>query len=211
MKYMIFYLFFNLSIYLIYSKSCGVSSIYTPKGQSSPIVIYSARIQSSEYKFTVMSQQHFSSLQVNNEENVLTDKITGEMWFTDKATAKDKNTKNVLNLCRNLHLDNTKARLYNSPNVSSKYSSDSMPKNLSLRIKSNTSFLQIDKAENIVKESKDELMLDRLNQEVEQELEASMKPLQKNDEYEALNNEANLERMESTNNNVLNQDNIIFG
>ncbi len=211
MKYMIIFFLFSLTISLVLSKSCGVSSIYTPKGHSTPVFIYSARIQRAEYKFTVMNQQLSSSYQVNNEENILTDKITGEMWFTNKSTAQDKNTKNVLNLCRNLHLDNIRAKIYNTTPITSKYSSETMPKNLSLRTRPMSSFLQINKTENIVKESGDEVMLDRLNQEVEQELEASMKPLQKNDEYEALNNEANVERMEKNNNNVLNQDNIIFG
>jgi len=208
---MIIFFLFSLTISLVLSKSCGVSSIYTPKGHSTPVFIYSARIQRAEYKFTVMNQQLSSSYQVNNEENILTDKITGEMWFTNKSTAQDKNTKNVLNLCRNLHLDNIRAKIYNTTPITSKYSSETMPKNLSLRTRPMSSFLQINKTENIVKESGDEVMLDRLNQEVEQELEASMKPLQKNDEYEALNNEANVERMEKNNNNVLNQDNIIFG
>jgi len=188
---MIIFFLFSLTISLVFSKSCGVSSIYTPKGHSTPVFIYSARIQRAEYKFTVMNQQLSSSYQVNNEENILTDKITGEMWFTNKSTAQDKNTKNVLNLCRNLHLDNIRAKIYNTTPITSKYSSETMPKNLSLRTRPMSSFLQINKTENIVKESGDEVMLDRLNQEVEQELEASMKPLQKNDEYEALNNEAN--------------------
>jgi hypothetical protein len=211
MKYIIIIFLFSLTISVVFSKSCGVSSIYTPKGHSTPVIIYTARVQRAEFKFTVMNQQLSSSFQVNNEENILTDKATGEIWFTNKTTAKDKNTKNVLNLCRNLHLDNIRAKLYNTSTVSSKYSSDAMPKNLSLRTRTMSSFLQINKTENIVKESSDEIMLDRLNQEVEQELEASMKPLQKNDEFEALNNEANMERVEKNNNNALNQDNIIFG
>jgi hypothetical protein len=155
-----------------------------------------------------MNRQHFDAMKVENEENIFTDKNTGEMWFAKKDNASHKNIKNVLSLCKNLHLDNTSTRLYSSSRLSSRFSATNMPVNVAFRTKA-SSFLQLNNK--LIKETKEELTLDRLNQEVEEELEASLKPPQKNDQYDELNNEANLDRKELANSNGEDHENIIFG
>ena len=209
MKYLIIFLVLIVFIDIFISKSCGIGSIYKPN--SSPIIVYLGNIGNSEYKFTVLRKEHLSTLQVENEENVFTDKNSGENWFVKKQNSSDKNGKLILNLCKNLHIDNTNSNLYSGSKLFSRYSSQTIPNNVSFKKTKDSSFLQIEK-ENLIKESKNELTLDRLNQEVEEELEETMKPSQKIDEYKDLNNEANIDKIEINNNQSNDgKENYIFG
>ena len=199
MKYLIFFLIIIFSISKEFSqKSCGISSIYKPNGSLSPVVVYSAKLQKNEYKFTVLLPEHLSLFKIENESVIYLDKQTGEKWYSKNHKINDQLAKITLNLCKNLHLDNKTTKIYMNSKYYARYKSD-RPNNIVNRIKKtmekNTSFLQTGNFANREEESNDELKLDRLNLEVQEELEESIKTSKKSNGYAELNNQVNLDKM----------------
>lgn len=114
--------------------ACSISSISIPVGTMEPVIVYNARKDKDNWRFTVLEKDHTESIESKGQ-LFYTDKKSGESWFTDKEVdGNQESMRDVFSLCRTLNTDNKAARIYEAHSVYARYETSTLPSNLALRV-----------------------------------------------------------------------------
>lgn len=132
--------------------ACSISTISIPIGTNSPVMIYNARKDNEEWQLTVIEKENLENYDIKGN-LFYSDKRSGESWYTNKDMDEKtfESMRDAFSLCRTLNTDNKRTKVYDNNRFYTKYRTQSLPQNLSLRVNNKaTSFLQLQTKESFI-------------------------------------------------------------